>query len=192
MLAGCSLAALVAPDQIAHFPALAEREAGYILGYERAADELYRIATERLGRGEVEAGLLAPPVIFLFRHALELKLKFYIAGLEQHLGREPTRKPGHDLPTLWDKYRALVVEVTPEMESDPRLALAGRYFTELQEDDRESTAFRYATTRSGETQLKGYQGINIGRFADSAKAILLFISNPIRIALTLTEDSGSP
>jgi hypothetical protein len=182
----------VAPDQIAHFPALAEREAGLILGFERAADALYRITRERLERGEVEAGLLAPPVIFLFRHALELKLKFYIAGLERFLTREPTGTLGHNLPTIWTKYRSLVVEVVPEMAADSRLAIAERFFNELQEDDPESTAFRYATTRSGEPQLKSYQGINIGRFAESAKAIFHFLSNPITIGLTLSEESNSP
>jgi len=180
-------------DAVARLPPIPERDGALVRGYEVAANVLLSLAAGLLGVIPDDAGvhLMAPPIVYLFRHALELKLKFYIRGLEEHLGKTRSEPKEHDLRRLWARYAELVVEHVPEMRGDARLEVARRFFEEFQDDDRESTAFRYSTDRAGQQQLAKFDAINVGRFGDSARTILRFLENPIKIALTRTEDSGS-
>jgi hypothetical protein len=73
------------------------------------------------------------------------------------------------------------------MAPEPKLDAATKFFDEIQEDDPESTAMRFATDRRGTPHLASFAGVNVGAFATSAKAMLTFLDNPIRSQLVRTE-----
>jgi hypothetical protein len=92
---------------------------------------------------------VAFPIIYLHRHALELKLKEVIEHARHILG-EATPPPDHEhnLATLWWIARVLV-DRCPVGIPDPELDLCQTGVEELARVDPASTGFRYPESRTG-------------------------------------------
>lgn len=133
--------------------------------------EGYRIAAERLAEHAPhwhEQDFLLYPIVFLYRHYVELRLKDLI-GLGQRLAQETLLVPeGHDLIRLWG-----VAKPHLERELDPddgdrsvEIAQMERVIEELAALDPRGTAFRYATGAHGGRPLPdGASRLNLQQFA---------------------------
>src|SRR5262245_27116320 len=81
----------------------------YVRGYERAAEVLI----DRVSGSGGDADVLIYPIVFLYRHHLELRLK-QIIRLGHALFHEKTQLPhSHGLVVLWRKCRPMLERFWP-------------------------------------------------------------------------------
>lgn len=112
-------------------------------GYREAADLLTEIATS--GRNN---DMLVFPIIFLYRHAIELHLKAIIhngqALYDEATGSRMPLERVHNLAGLWRNVRAMMVAIEPDCEeNDLNLPKVEALILELHELDERGTAYRY-------------------------------------------------
>ena len=113
------------------------RQGAQTFGYRDAAQALIDLIIER--PQEANRTLLHP-ILFLYRHSVELRLKHMIA--EYGLG---SPNLDHKLKGLWNTFKVIAKQHAIKEELDK----AGRLIDELHTVDENSQAFRYATDREG-------------------------------------------
>lgn len=94
------------------------------------------------------------PMLFCFRHFVELSLKSLIATYASLADVTPSEKllRKHDLAKLWTEARRLIEAAeSGGGEGDATLANVERCVHELDEADKRSTLFRYATDEAGDS-----------------------------------------
>lgn len=164
---------------------------GYAEGYRRAAELL----TQHIDTHGRDQDLLVYPLVFLYRHHIELAIKRIIT-LSLLMVDDPSRskpKASHNLNTLWAAARKLLREV------DATFPRANHKNTdcvikELNRIDERSTAFRYDRTQDGDPSLQGITLINTRRFSQKIKAAsdeLSCMDSHISYLLGLHEDMMS-
>lgn len=138
----------------------------YAIEYKEAADQL--IAGMEVG--ESTGFHLTYPIMFLYRHYLELRLKELVIGLEElgslsvdfdHFNlwpQLPNDQPrGHCLTYFWDSMLArwfgaieeeLVAGIVLE-ELEPKYVIIGERIKEIDAIDRSSEVFRYPVGKAG-------------------------------------------
>ena len=137
---------------------------GYAIGYRRAAEEL----TERVTADGVHLDTLAFPIGGLFRHALELHLKWLAVVLREEL-RESVRLIGtHDIERLWRHLerpiRSLGLDGEGWKRIDNHVGLISRI-------DPRGLSFRYPVGIDG-TSLLAPDALNLASLADAAHEVL--------------------
>jgi hypothetical protein len=116
----------------------------YADGY-RLAAELLIAKTETLTLGECNA--LIYPVVFLYRHHLELRLK-YIVLVGQRLRHESIAPPTHHrLDTLWGECKRVIRERSIAVASGDRRDIE-EVIEELARLDPSSDLFRYPMNKT--------------------------------------------
>jgi hypothetical protein len=123
----------------------------YCFGYKQAADALVSHLFKKhdySAYGESQCY----PIIFLYRHYLELRLKELLIAYG-HLLLESTQVRGHRLAPLWQKVREMAdkaqSESDPEIDAD--LAMLGEIIEEFDKVDTKSEVFRYPVCKDNET-----------------------------------------
>lgn len=146
---------------------LRDHGATYAAGYRRAAE----ILIEHIDTKGRDQDVLVYPVVFLYRHHVELALKRIITLCLLQTDDLDVKGPKtvHDLNVLWHHARKLVRKVDP---SFPRAnhSHADAVIKELIAIDSRSTAFRYDRTREDKPSLSGISLINTRRFGEKMKA----------------------
>ena len=117
----------------------------YAIGYKRAADMLIeRVHEEQI---PLDINTLVFPIVFLYRHYLELRLKSIIKEGYAIEGKAvPEKHMHHDLSNLWNKANELRIKSGVEIEKKDQSFVRSR-LDELSEIDPSSQAFRYPTRR---------------------------------------------
>ncbi|MBQ4750310.1 hypothetical protein FD845_26690, partial [Escherichia coli] len=136
----------------------------YTEGYRRAADILINHIDES-GRDQ---DFLVYPVLFLYRHHLELLIK-QIIGLALALAEDPDKhqykKDDHNLNNLWPVAQKLILEVDDSYRpSDFRLVK--EVVKALHQADERATDFRYARRNDGTRSLEGIHYVNTRWFGE--------------------------
>lgn len=133
----------------------------------------YRMAAGRLAENAPvwhEQDFLLYPIVFLYRHYVELRLKEVI-GLGQKLAHERVAVPEiHDLLTLWAKAKPYIERDLDAGDSDrtDEIGHVERLIREFAALDPRGTAFRYATEVHGGRPLPGERvRLNLYQFADT-------------------------
>ena len=138
----------------------------YAIGYKEAADQLMA----GMGVGQSNGSYLTYPIMFLYRHYLELRLKEIVIGLKEmgslsvdfdHFNlwpQLPDDQPrGHCLTYFWDSMLShwvgaieeeLVAGIVLE-ELESKYDIIGERIHELDEIDRASEVFRYPVDKEG-------------------------------------------
>ena len=127
----------------------------YIVGYKHAAD----ILVEYVCENQSDQDILVYPIAFLYRHHLELQLKFIISKGSILLGEDKQPPATHKLDDLWEKCKAIIEKLSPE--DGPDLAEIENIIDELTKFDPYSTAFRYPKNKQGKSSLYGVNRINL-------------------------------
>jgi hypothetical protein len=138
----------------------------YADGYKTAADLL----VEHVDKTSSDQDILLYPVVFLYRHYVELRLKELLLLSSSYLD-EPVAgvPPKHDLLELWRAVRPKLERVWPEAEYHDDVGDILRQFCEI---DAGSCAFRYPVTRDGTPTLtEADPHINLGRVKDAITGI---------------------
>lgn len=111
---------------------------GYAMSYKEAADALVE-NIERTGRG---ADSMVYPVLFLYRHYVELMLKGLIGMGKTFQGQKPDYPKSHLIDVLWRKCRPILESAFPEGDRRDDEAVE-RCMKELAQVDPKGEAFRY-------------------------------------------------
>lgn len=139
----------------------------YAQGYRKAGGIL---ATRLAETGGEEVDFLVYPLVFLFRHALELQLKSVIRWGRRALQKPSSEYPsGHKLFDFWGECRVLAEEFWPSGPST-QLDEIEQTLKEFQKHDPIGQAFRYSTEVSGAQTKPGLTHINIRAFCERAIA----------------------
>lgn len=147
----------------------------YIRGYQEAADALVDLV-ERTHRHQ---DALVFPIIYLFRHHLELLLKAIITkmvcvlDLDTPSTAELTRT--HDLGKLWQWATPLIKELGDPSSIRAELKDGNSVFAEFQRFDKKAEVFRFAESKSGKPHLPEFRIINIRIFRDECDRIAKFL-----------------
>ncbi|MGY5780308.1 hypothetical protein [Rhizobium sp. LEGMi135b] len=153
----------------------------YKAGFRRAAFQL----TERMCEQPVDQDSVVYPIVYLYRHHVELMLKdiFRLAAdlleisisgsQEKHLGR-------HDLAQLWSMIRPMLDPVCKLVGSDPLpsadLEGIDAYMSQLNARDPRGESFRYARSRDTTRTLDAdLVHINIRSFAIQMEKLAAYL-----------------
>lgn len=120
-----------------------------INGYKDAADSLVIHILET--RGDLRK--LGNPILFLYRHHLELALKDLIQDCLGLLGREERFPKTHRIGVLWHTCRSLLDEISPGFCCSEEVSNASRLMLDFQKIDPTSEAFRYPEDKQGNLPL---------------------------------------
>lgn len=144
----------------------------YICGYKEAADRL----TSGIDTGQHGQDMLVFPIIFLYRHYLELSIKAQIRECQLLLGVKRPAHPqsqaqrilasqGHDLDGLWKYLQQLMPQVYPTLP-DSAVSEIDRVVTAFTRLDPHGDEARYPLTRFEQRTLPELHGINLRRLAE--------------------------
>ncbi len=141
----------------------------YTEGYRRAADILIKHIDES-GRDQ---DFLVYPVLFLYRHHIELLIK-QIVGLALVLSEEPDtdqyKKDNHNLNTLWLLAKKLLPEVNDSHRSS-NFRLIKEVVKKLHNAHRLVTVLRYARRNDDTRSFEGIQDVNTSCFREKWKRL---------------------
>jgi hypothetical protein len=153
-------------DQVVIKPS-AENAAGFIVpdkhsrlvhlerGYYEAADLLVgrAIAGDRLDKST-----LVYPILFLYRHALELSLKYILETYGRYAGESPNRT-SHDPTTLWEAVRNILKWAnTNRTDADQVVEDFIKQFSRV---DPGSMSFRYSVDKGGSLMAIKFDEIDL-------------------------------
>jgi len=97
--------------------------------------------------------MLALPILFSWRHYLELRFKLLCVDAAIVQDEAMTIDGTHDLKILWKKARARLVELFPREDHARELAAVDAHIPELARIDPRSMTFRYTVGKNWERLL---------------------------------------
>jgi hypothetical protein len=130
-------------------PSGSDRWYHFAEAYLQAADQLATVAAGAPWRHQ----FLGAPMLFLYRHYIELHLKSLLVDAGELLDDPQSVPPEHYIKTLWKRFRALLLEIS-DQEEDPWLARADDIVSQFDELDPKSFTFRYPVSRKGVPSLE--------------------------------------
>ncbi|HBO9008650.1 hypothetical protein QOU27_08715 [Pseudomonas aeruginosa] len=157
----------------------------YASAYKDAADGL----VDAMVKGQVPLDSGIYPLLFLYRHALELQFKLMLKAARALAGKDPKSYYKHSLMPLWSELRNLLKEFEPE-KSDANAPALHEFIRQLDEVDPDSMAFRYATSKSGKEHLSGVTHINILHLRDVLNSVFVWLNGVYSWVVEM--ESGRP
>ena len=154
---------------------LADMSYGYIKGYLRAGD----ILADHVDEHARDQDTLIYPIIFCYRHHLELRMKEIIKSGRELLDGSGDYDDGHRLAVLWGCCRRIMFQIWPDQVVPEEVSLIDHFISDLDKVDTGSYSFRYweSTKKSGRTpNLEGIKHINIRHFRECVKSMTDFLS----------------
>ena len=143
----------------------------HVTGYKYAADVLIA-HVEQTGR---VAHKLGPPIVFLYRHHLELALKQLARECFKMLGRNEVAPWGHRLDQLWRLCLSLLVEVSAGDTTAEEVEQTTRLIHEFCRADPTSETFRYPEDKQGNPSLSGVGDVDLERVREVVGKISLLL-----------------
>ncbi len=149
----------------------------FALGYQQAAHTL----AARLGQSRGYADYEGYPVLFLYRHSLELYLKAIVYRGAMLLGLVAEERPDtrglfdrHELVRLLPAVRAIFKEMDWDFEGSGVASFADfeGFIRAMDSIDPRSYAFRYPMNRCGEADLPHHFVVNVVAFAEKMDRLL--------------------
>lgn len=162
---------------------------GYSMGYKNGADILsqYVDSTQR------HQDTLVYPILFLYRHYLEIILKKILIDCAKVLDEKISFKH-HNISTYWktakDKCQKLLEEKIP----DDMVTSVENIIRQLADIDKASDAFRYPCHIDGSPSLHGITHINIKQVSEEiskASEALEAISAAMHVVVEMKADHAA-
>lgn len=139
----------------------------YRVGYLDTARDTASALRKRAGNNAS-----AMPVLFLFRHYVELALKDILAAAGAFAIDLADKKFGHNLAALWDEAGKVFTNFSVEATADQRSAIA-----ELVELDARADAFRYALDKAEEKQFDRIGSVDLDALLVAIDDLSQFFEN---------------
>lgn len=141
----------------------------YRHGYKLAADMLCQKALD-----ECSVHTLIFPILFLYRHYIELSLKETLHDASWFITDVRRTDPTHDLRTLWKKTRGVLPVVWPEAEPE-QIDAVEACITEISEHDPQSMALRYPFDNKENPYLENLDSIDLQNLTEVMHRIANFL-----------------
>jgi hypothetical protein len=161
-------------------------------GYTLAADRLAGVLLSAPRFSDYEAY----PVVFLYRHALELSLKHIIytsaklAAFKYLDAVKTGLQNTHDLMQLSGTVQAILARLLPRDEMlRQTMGVVMETCHEFSEIDPRSESYRYPIDRKGQRSSKKHQVVNLGAFAERMSSVLEDLDT-IRFGLNIETDTA--
>jgi hypothetical protein len=123
--------------------------------------------------------VLVFPIVFLFRHYIELILKQINKIGSPLLGEKPDYETTHILKDLWDQTRKIIVNVWPDKKNED-LNIVDDCLKELIQKDTDSMRFRYPEDREKKAvYLPDYGDFNMRNFFEVSEKISNFLEGSL-------------
>lgn len=116
----------------------------YSKGYKDAADRL----VEYTQTDKTSINFLVFPILFLYRHYLELALKEIIIAANRFLEKEHNVAKSHNIMHLWEKVKGLISDVDLDIPSNEMNAVENQ-ISQFYKLDESSMTFRYPVNKQG-------------------------------------------
>lgn len=142
---------------------------GIAEGFKRVAD----LAVAHIAETGHDQDFLVYPVLFCYRHYLEVMLKQLLRDARRLYDVEDHSIPGtHSLIALWDKLEPLMLTHTgdPATYANVRASLA--QFDHL---DPRSDSYRYPVDKKGDPHLKGVRKVDLGQVSAVVQRLAGFL-----------------
>ncbi len=142
----------------------------YARGYHEAA----RLVADFSIRSPNYHDYLALPIVFLYRHSIELYLKRIIPAAADLVHQKVTKNEkknlntSHNLLILWKMLEPRLRSMHEQDASyfgEVQTAAIGAYIKQLSQIDPGASSFRYATAKGNKNNLPGLEIVNIVRTA---------------------------
>lgn len=135
----------------------------YADGYKRASD----ILVQDVLKTGTKKNFLIYPIVFLYRHYLELCLKDILRNSSILTGRIPDISGHHGISDIWNACKKIILELqSAEEDSSINLDIISQCISEFQKYDPEATAFRYPMNKKGKNSLANLKRINLLNFSE--------------------------
>ena len=155
----------------------------YAEGYLEAAKLVSRAAVKKGSKLTIDAVLW--PMVFLWRHYLELRLKELIVSAADLSGGRTPRVMTHDLGMLWRTAKELLTKTVTISAAELRVADA--VFSEFASSDALSEAFRYPTDKKGQRLAMSRSQINLRRVKITMEALSRILED-VSIEISVLRD----
>ena len=142
-------------------------------GYARAAE----LAVENAGRCDRDS--IVYPVVFCYRHAVEVYLKF-ARSVAHRLFEVPrdSRRLEHGLSGVWDELRPLIERRWPKGPIQD-LDATEKMIKELDAIDQNAQRFRYATSTKRDPHFPEVMCLDLVNFCRSGRKVINFLEGCI-------------
>ncbi|MGH7451463.1 MAG: hypothetical protein ACRENG_08980, partial [bacterium] len=127
----------------------------YAHGYKQAAD----ILVDHISATKRDQDILVYPIVFLYRHCIELYLKEIITEGNILLDEPKEMPTGHKIDVLWKDCKIILEKLQFDSTKD-ELEAVDEIISQFSEKDPLSFAFRYPTDKKGEKLLPDIKYIN--------------------------------
>ena len=111
----------------------------YIIGYKKAADASYEAFKDAVISGDIETtDTICYPLVFLYRHVVELLLKFAYIKIKSIRSPEEIKvflKNGHDLQKLWNDIKSDFDRISKRLGIDVDFDAIEHYIKEFTDND---------------------------------------------------------
>lgn len=139
----------------------------YAVGYKKAADATYEAFKKAVINSDIETtDTICYPLVFLYRHIVELLLKFSYIRIKSIRIPEEIRSflnKNHDLQKLWDSVKIDFERLSKRLGDDIDSDAVEHYINEFIKYDKKSMAYRYPIEK------------NLNRFHDKG----LYLNTPV-------------
>lgn len=147
--------------------------------YTRGFKAMAQMGIEAIRRTRSNHDTLIYPIVFCFRHHIELQLKQAIAHGFEFLGRKQRTLNVHEVDKLWFELRSVLKDVQKitYQYPDPReIKNAERVIFELAGLDPKGISFRYAKTREGVNSIdRDLRILNLQSVSETLEKLSLFL-----------------
>lgn len=141
------------------------RYMGFRCGFKKAANYL----SELMIKGPNEIDYLVYPIVYLYRHYIELALKEITIMTKKLLGEKENFEKIHGLNSLWEEARMALETLYKEEKYKEYLDGIESYINQFEEIDPTSQSFRYPFGKKGDIILNKNLDINIKLLYDNMK-----------------------
>lgn len=150
----------------------------YAYGYKEAADRL----VDGIDNGQGWQDFLVYPILYLYRHYLEVMIKGQIREAQELLKierpstaaekkkRRIEAAEGHDIVALWEYLLTLMHQIYPTKDRSV-LDQGTRIITAFTAIDAHGDAFRYPESIQGNATLSSIREINVRRLRDEVMLV---------------------
>ena len=137
--------------------------------YKEGADAL----AQSVSRGDATLDTVILPIIFLYRHYIELLLKEAVETARAAQGEEIGYPKHHNLKNLWAEAKDLIRQHYG-VDAPREIDFVDPCIEELHQHDPESFSFRYPTDKDGNINLRGLSHINLRNLYETMDRIASF------------------
>ena len=132
----------------------------YMIGYKTAADATYEAFKKAIfSRDNEVTDTICYPLIFLYRHMIELILKYSYVELRQNYTSGEIMcflNKGHDLEMLWKEVKPDYERLSTRIGVDIDISAIEHYIVEFAKADKSSMEFRYPINKKTLNRFHDY------------------------------------